>query len=332
MAASDQAFVIGVRTYPEMGSLRGPCRDAQDFYDWLIDPDGGDVPEENVELLVTDSFPHPDVTTHPWVDEIEQLFYPLAKRGVAAINQDESLGRRLYIYMAGHGFGETGNMNEVALYSANAGPLIAPNVAATRWAEWFRRNGVFDEIVLIMDCCRTTSPVATMASPPLPKTNGSPRRTKVKKFYAYATCDGQPAREREGPDGEWAGVFTKALLESFDMAVADARGRVHGGALADYVHQKIGEIQPPDFDSPPRHDIVFAQREKVARRQVPIRLVPFAGGETVVVLDHERNVEAKVDAADEVVEVPLKAGLYKAVVQGTDRSTLFEVPSDEVVV
>jgi len=330
VAKTDQAVVIGIRTYPSMGSLRGPCRDAEEFRKWLLRTDGGDVPENNIHFLITDDFPNPDETDHPWANDIERLFRPLADKGLELVHGRESLGRRLYIYMAGHGCSQSGQMDEVALLAADAGSAVSPNVAATRWAKWFRTNAVFDEIVLIMDCCRTTNPFFTMSVPPVGPT-GSGRRNKVKTFYAFATCDGAAAREAERPDGTWAGIFTDALIEAFDSAVADENGRVNGSAVANYVHQKIGEKQTPEFDVKHRKEILFAQRDTVSTKQVPIRLEPFAGGETVVIQDHAKKEQKRLTPDTASFEVPLEAGIYKAIVENTARHQLFEVPTDEIV-
>ncbi len=183
MGKDDYAVVIGIRTYPSMSPLEGPCRDAQDFYEWLRKSNGGDVPEPNVKMLITDQFQDPDETEHPLTDEIHLLFKDFVQHGHMAHMSGQSLGRRLYIYMAGHGFSEVGDGTQAALYAANASPSFAFNVAGTKYAEWFRRNAVFEEIVLVMDCCRTTSLVSEITAPPLPKTGGSPNSKKVKTFY-----------------------------------------------------------------------------------------------------------------------------------------------------
>ncbi len=329
MATSDQAIVIGIRTYPKLQSLRGPCHDAEAFREWLTDPDGGDVPAANVKFLVTDAYSDPDVTEHPNVSEMEDLFGEFVERGVTAASSGQSLGRRLYIFLAGHGFSEPSNMTEVALFSANAGSWFAPNLAATRWAEWFRANGVFDEVVLVMDCCRTTSPTSRMVNPPLPALMGSPRRGNVRWFYAYAVTDGQQARERELEAGTWRGIFTSAFLEAMAHALPDDRGRVNGREVADYVHLAVGMEQPPEFVVAHSKDVLFAQRQHADTVAVGLRLAPYVGGETVVISDSRNDEVMRTDPVEADVTVHLEPGLYKAAIDGADRSTLFKVPSDD---
>ena len=53
MEADDRAIVVGVSRYPILGDLAGPENDANEFADWLRSPDGGAVPAENVELILS---------------------------------------------------------------------------------------------------------------------------------------------------------------------------------------------------------------------------------------------------------------------------------------
>jgi uncharacterized caspase-like protein len=332
MAKDDYAVVIGIRTYPLMGSLEGPCLDAQEFHEWLLDPDGGDVPDENAQLLITDSFHDPDETEHPLADEIHVLFKDFVQHGHIAHTSGPIFGRRLYIYMAGHGFSEIGDGTQAALCAANASPSFAFNVAGTKYAEWFRRNAVFNEIVLVMDCCRTTSLVSEITSPPLPRTGGSPNSKKVRTFYAYAVADGQPAREQK-TNGKVRGIFTAAFLEALKNAEGDAQGRVRGEHISAYVHNQIGALQAPDFDVKAKRDVVLLENRAAGLFEVALKLAPFAGGEVIELQDGNKKPIDTISPASETVILKLKTGLYKVLVAGTGRSQLFEVPvEDEIVV
>ena len=46
------AIVIGIDRYPGFRDLGGACNDAEAFAEWLTDPNGGDVPAENVRTLL----------------------------------------------------------------------------------------------------------------------------------------------------------------------------------------------------------------------------------------------------------------------------------------
>lgn len=325
LAEDDHAIVIGIRTYPRMRSLQGPCNDAEAFRGWLADPTKGNVPQDNIKMLITDDFADPNATYHPFTSEIDEQFYDFVTRGRAAA-AGPPLGRRLYIFMAGHGFSERGGMTAAALYAANAEPSFAPHVAATAYARWFQYNAVFDEIVLVADFCRTTNPSSRITSPPLPDTTGSPRSHKVRTFFAYAVPDGQAAREHQ-VNGKWQGIFTSALLDAFDHAIPNQAGFVRGRQVSNYIHQAVGAIQTPDIDVN-RRDIVFAERHQANAVEVSICLDPFVGGETVTIQDHQQEEVVSTSPASASFQLQLTAGLYKAVLPGEDRKTLFEVPSD----
>jgi hypothetical protein len=57
MATDDYAIVVGISAYPYHGNLSGPENDAKAFYDWLIDPQWGAVPEANVDRILTSDCP-----------------------------------------------------------------------------------------------------------------------------------------------------------------------------------------------------------------------------------------------------------------------------------
>lgn len=331
MGSKDHAIVIGIRTYPNLQSLRGPCHDATMFREWLLDPAGGDVPEDQVKFLITDEFPDPDVTDHPNVTDMNKPFRELHDPGVLAARSNESLGRRLYIYLAGHGFSEIGNMRDVALSSADATLLSATNLAATKWAEWFRINGVFDEIVLIMDCCRTTSSTSSISAPPVARVEGSTRRGSVRRFYAFAVTDGQPAREQPDENGEWGGIFTRALLDALANARSDDQGRVCGQQLQDHVHSNLVD-QPPEFDVPPSQRVVFAYRPHGSNVPVELRIRPADGAQTIIISDDVGAEVMRTPPVDEEFVVHLQSGVYKAAIDGNGRSKLFKVPSDHEIV
>jgi hypothetical protein len=190
---------------------------------------------------------------------------------------------------------------------------------------------VFDEIVLVMDCCRTTSLVSEITPPQLPNTKGSPDRKKVRYFYAYAVSDGEAARERPS-DGTVRGIFTTALLEALRKAPGDPTGKVRGEDVADYVHNSIGEVQAPDFDVKKRSDVVLLQSRLPGLFDTPLQLAPCEGGEKVVLSDGVGKTIDTIEPESAEFEVKLRAGLYKVRLDGTNREELFEVPVEEPII
>lgn len=325
MANSDHAVVIGIRTYPRMSPLKGPCNDADAFRSWLVDPQKGAVPAANIKYKVTDGYPNPDTTDQPTRDQIEELFHDLVDKG----RRGGPIGRRLYIFMAGHGFSQRGDMSEAALYAANADTSMPYHVAATAYAEWFRYNAVFEEIVLIADFCRTTNPALNITPPQIVGTSGPDRRNQVRRFYAFAVPDGQPAREQQ-TNGKWRGIFTSALLDAFDEARPNQAGRVRGRQIRNYLHQAVGMIQAPEIKLDERFDIIFAERHNAAARDITVNLDPFTGNEELVILDETFDEVATEIPIASPHSIRLTAGYYMAVI-GPGREVEFEVPKDEEI-
>jgi hypothetical protein len=327
------AIIVGICAYPGISSLEGPCNDAQDFHDWLLREDGGAVPPDNVKMLLTTDFEAPQAVEDARPDEAD--LNALFRRYVHDGALHPWIGERLYIFLAGHGFADPQDANSAALYAANAALLFPLHVAATAFAEWFRRNAAFKEIVLIMDCCRTATQLQAIAPPMLPQTRRTDLASQVRTFYAYATGWGGVAREKRIA-GNVRGIFTTSLLNALQEAVPNRRGRVTGSVVHDYIHQNIAAVagdvtvRPPEI-YPARHgEITFVERAAPAAEAVRIRLDPFAGGEVVVLLDGPGNEIARATATEREVAFPLTPGFYKVLVEGTPREQLFEVVGERV--
>jgi len=331
MQRDDHAIVIGISTYPGLGSLEGPCNDASAFRKWLEGSDGGDVDPNNVKTLFSSDFQPPDpqdlATAHPWEDEIERLFQRFVRRAGSRV------GRRLYIFLAGHGFSDRIDINSAALYAADADILVAPHVAATAYADFFRRNATFDEIALIMDCCRTTSPLHNVRLPVLPNTSNPGAAQAVRYFYAFAAAWGQVSREKV-IGGEPRGIFTTALLEALRLARPDDQGRVTGEVVRNYIHNNIAriaagtEIQPPSIPIDQARDIVFFQRAAAPRTLVRLKAAGLTAPQTLKIFDGSRREVYSGQIRDQPVELPLPAGYYKARIEAAGRELLFEVSGE----
>ena len=331
----DFAVVVGINKYPGLNNLEGACKDALQVRDWLLAPDCGDVPEENIHISLTTHFHPPGPTdvndVHPVEDEINSLFRPFVSHGAL----EGRMGRRLYIFMAGHGLGDPGDMDSAALYAANAEMMFAPHISGTAYANWFRRNAVFDEIVLIMDCCRTVTPMQSIRQPPLPNIHQHGGAANVRTFYAYGSSWGAAARERR-VDGTVSGIFTTAFLEAVRIARPNNRGRVTGQIVKDYVHNIIArvgghtQLSPPDIRVDTNRDITFVSRQEVLKFKVRVTFDPPLIDELLIVLNGRGKESVLSDGRNEHVDLYLEPDLYKASIQGTGRKKLFEVVGENV--
>lgn len=120
-------------------------------------------------------------------------------------------GGRLYVYLAGHGAMSIASGDDVALLLAawsHADARIALSCNAYRGA--LSSLGVFRELALFLDCCRSTAAGAVGVGPSFALALREPGRARA--FVAYATEAGSAAHEAPAGANGWQGVFTRQLL------------------------------------------------------------------------------------------------------------------------
>ena len=248
MAADDFAVVVGISRYPGVGDLSGPENDATDFHQWICSPSGANTPTQNVTLILSSQY---QIVTEPLQAEPTEVAVQRAFDAFDATGRATGrVGRRLYIYMAGHGFSP--DFDEAALLMANAAEGRFYHIAGRQYANHFRRAGYFEEIVLFMDCCRNDYTRAPLIGPQYERRT-STRQTRT--FYGFATKWSRGARERPlDQTGRVRGLFTAALLAALGGgARRDAKGKVTGPTVRDFVynflerHFPAGERQEPEF-------------------------------------------------------------------------------------
>ena len=246
---TDYAVVVGIDWYPVLGPLGGPRRDAESFAAWLRNPAGGGLDPARVRTILSpDPAPAPaaGVAPRPVVSEVQDeldAIDDLARQN----NKDGKglrAGRRLYLYFSGHGFSP--DNDETALLMANATlELVGYQVPGRGYANWFFSAGYFDEVVLLMDCCREEYAGAPLNVPHFKPLKDSTAVNRVKLFYAYATKWSRLARERVMNDGKTRGVFTTALLAGLGGAAADPSGNVTTRSLGSYLFQNMRNFLAP---------------------------------------------------------------------------------------
>jgi hypothetical protein len=222
---SDYAIIAGITRYPYLNDLDGPERDATAFYDWVISPTGGQVLPQNVWLIRTSDFKDPAEPTELRIDDAFTELYLLAqKRGGV-------LGRRLYIFLAGHGFAQ--DLSEASLLTANARQkLYSHHIPGRKYADWFRASAYFEEIALFVDCCRNIHKRAPPKTVPFEE-SFNVEGQKVSWVYAYASQLGQASLE--GPSSGFThGLFSEALLEGLRKA-RDDQGLITPASLKNFI-------------------------------------------------------------------------------------------------
>ena len=265
MNSNDYAIIIGLQNYPGIGNLGGPENDARAFRDWVISPTGGHVPDDSdapddgavhLQLILSSSFKPFKLArhAHPVVSEIQNAFLKLHEIHLQNIDRGTPrIGRRLYIYMAGHGIAPSAsravNQYESALLMADASSLFygsSYHIPGAYTASWFGLNDCFEEVYLFMDCCRGSESVFSI-NEFLPSEGTS---DTAKRCYMFSTKWAQNARERAMPDeaGAVRGVFTKTLLMGLSggALIADpanpGQGIITVSSLKGYIYENIRNV------------------------------------------------------------------------------------------
>ena len=291
---ADFGLVIGVDHYPRFRSLHGAVADATRFHAWLCDPDGGGLAPERARLVVSKLEP-----AAPLQDEVDEQLL-----SIVTAADELGGGRRLYFHFSGHGASSAAAAGEdVALLLAKWSRSLARLALSTDgYRSALGGMGLFEEIVISLDCCRTAAARAVGMPPTItPELRVQPCATRT--FIAYATEAGQSAFEV--PDQElWRGVFTRCLLGIL-------QGSPDGISAAELKRKLEYEIS----SSGQQAHVVNGLREdsKFGRRGVLPRLViSFERARGRVRLRNgSRAVVAEHDVGAGPWELGLEAGLYK---------------------
>ena len=330
----DWAIVVGVEVYPDPSfgnSLRAPENDAKSFRDWLVSESGGNLLKSHVKLILSSDYRQPfrdarraKPTAARITDEFKKL------DAIAEENQRKGqgskVGRRLYLYFAGHGCAPRNpNEDEALLLTANAtGIALGENIPGKNYADWYRSSGYFKEVLLFMDCCRDVLAAAPINGIPNKPIIGPAALDQGRAFFGFATKWSRKAREKPFND-RWQGVFTTALLTGLAGAAADPKdGRITTASLKDYLYNSWLEfLSPQDLADPevpkepevwyrPQDDRGNFEIAKVAVPTFPVTISLPAGlqGRTIEIMDHEFQVVADTVVGTAEWLVNLKKGKY----------------------
>lgn len=251
MANADHfALVVGIDDYHNFNPLQGAVNDANHFIAWLTSPAGGGVPHINITKLVSDG-----TTKAP---EFDTVVDHIARYIEDFVTTGHPVGKRLYIYLAGHGI-NVGDVGDCGLVVSNASLVTSyRNLPGKLLARKFMSSGAFEEVILLMDCCREV--IANNPTGQLAVLNAlNPGTGPGTVVEGLATKWDRPAREKElpnplGPGTSIQGLFTHAVIDGLQRAV-DATGVVTAQRLREYVNEyttRLGaENQSVDIDFDP---------------------------------------------------------------------------------
>jgi len=326
MAKEDWAIVVGITQYPGLSNLDGPENDAKGFYEWVVSPTGGDVPQDHVAFMLSSNFPAAILPgrAEPAAATVQRAFDDLQDLAEQSQREGNGLrvGRRLYIYLSGHGCAPPSY--DSALLAANATPKRPGyHILGRLYADWFLRSNFFDEAILFMDCCREN--VQTPPNiPPYIDITGADALDKTKVFYGFATKWSRLSRERKMADGLVHGIFTTALLEGLKGAACDpGDGRITSASLGNYLYANMKNFLSPadlddpgipkepdlDYDKNPQTPLVFTT-VTIPVFPVTINLPPGSAGNKIDIVDSKLKIVQSAIAAPPQLRVQLKRGTY----------------------
>lgn len=307
MSQNDYAILVGISRYIDtrLHPLDGPVGDVRLMHDWMVSPRGGNVPNNNVTIIVSDenSAVREGDDMPPVVEDFLEVFTKLMWDPVKE-SYIRHKGSRLFLYFSGHGFCEKySNEAHAALYVANANRILNWNIYGTYLAKWVKGHGLFDEIVLIMDCCRDAELTKVPLVPPLPKATEIGTGSKVKLFELYAAERGGKTEERTiaARNNEIHGLLTHAFLDALDHAVPDETV-ICSGDIKGYLEERWDILcgdkpaPPPEIIVPSNGEIQF-HRGPAADLIQHFKLERLSIGDKFEVVDHNFNVVASITIA-----------------------------------
>ncbi|HIV72483.1 MAG TPA: caspase family protein [Candidatus Aquabacterium excrementipullorum] len=284
----DHAILLAVNRYPGLTPLHGPENDALAFKAWLVSAQGGAVPETQVACILSSDYPAPP---DPYDERpaVKDFHRALDRITLDAQRQFKArAGRRLYLFLAGHGFTAGAIKNDPALFTAEAQSFDAVHIAAPRYATRMADAGLFDEIVLVMDCCQDFFFTKEVMNP----TWTPPARNlsnQVRVFQAFGAPRGQAAYE-DAPtlDGPVRGNFSRIWCEALASAEADDEGWVTSDTVRRRVlrlwkdsglQDKTGNVPPIDL---PSQDIRFYRKADPLRDLITIAPHPAKNADPLI--------------------------------------------------
>ncbi|MER2266113.1 hypothetical protein [Methylobacterium oxalidis] len=202
------------------------------------------MPEANIKTIKSSDYA---TAGHPAPFHLEQdaFFWVegLAQQNVAR-SAGRTVGRRLYVYMSGHGFSTT--QREGCLITADALPTkINANVCASAWLQWWQDAGYFREFVLLLDCCMNRMTTGLPMRAPLAGLNAS--MPPGPSFVAFAAKRPLKAVEMPVPadNGRFHGIFTWAFLDGVKGAAVNAAGTVTGQSMGNWLRNALYQRMGP---------------------------------------------------------------------------------------
>ena len=297
-APDDHAIVVGINHYrPGFPALQGCINDAELFREWLVSPLGGGLNPANVQPLLSQqpADPDDDAAWQPVRDTIYTRLRRFRNRFTAT---GQRVGRRLYLFYAGHGVAWPNRPFDSGLVLSNSElpePLYA--IPGRQIIEAMQRDRTFEELVVFMDCCAEVRGTGSVDAQTLDLRADPDYPLGANNFCGRAAGWNASTGERmldhprgAGRDPLLQGVFTHALLTVLWRTAAGVEVRsdeLGGHVIAEAEALDPCEERRPRFYPSEEHaaPIVFA-----ARTAQPVDMANADGEVTVVLSDPARGL------------------------------------------
>jgi KAP-like P-loop domain-containing protein len=262
--STNAAIVIAVLPFKK--SADNPpveIAEAERIAQWLVDADGGRVPERNLQRVMSKVGPNHDVIG-PDSSEIEaalrQLYDVRAPRTRGSL-----VTNRLYIVVIGPGFGDREG-RVTLLLNAHPDARIS-GIELTGIANQFRDERLFDEVVLVADVPRL--PGHQGSSSELKFGTRVPSLSVQPAAYWYAFSNRFGARQSAEPQTK---RFVSTLLRGLNGEGADPHDTVDSHSLAQYLEREYqaekDSIMRPEFRSDRGPPIVLSRPPLIGRASI----------------------------------------------------------------
>ncbi|HZQ90460.1 MAG TPA: caspase family protein [Terriglobales bacterium] len=226
------AVVVGVSHYqfsgPGLPNLQFADRDASAFRDFLMSPDGGNFPRDNIRFLLNE-----DATSQAVLSALRTFLTKPRPQDVVVI------------YFAGHGSPDPNDRRNLYLLTYDTKPddMGGTAIPMTELPKILTEVVKAKRVVLIADSCHSFGIMGRRSGP-------ANANNLINEYLSATSAQGQRAvmtasdvSEKSQEDPKWGGghgVFTWYVLRGLKgEADANHDGTVTAGELFHYVHEEV---------------------------------------------------------------------------------------------